>query len=410
MRLAAECTGVKRTTGQHPGGMVVVPKEYEIYQFTAVQHPADDLESDFTTTHFDFNSMHDILVKLDCLGHDDPTMMHELEKLTGVNFQEVPLDDPGVRSLFTSPAALGVTPEEILCNTGTYGVPEFGTGFVRGMLDDTQPSTMEELLRISGLSHGTDVWLGNAKDIIGEGIATLSECVCCRDDIMNYLIDRGVKPKLAFTTMESVRKGKGLKPEMEQAMVEADVPDWFMDSCRKIKYMFPKGHAVAYVTMALRVAWFKVHYPAAYYAAYFTVRGDGFDAATMLIDPETCRERIRAIRNMEKAGAKEKEIVTCLELALEMNMRGIRFLPVDLYRSDVKRFRIENGNIRCPFTSLSGLGENAAVPIVEARKQGEFLSVEDLRKRGRVGSGTIELLRAHGALEGLSETSQLSMF
>ncbi len=410
MRLAAECTGVKRTTGQHPGGMVVVPQEYDICEFTAVQHPADDLESDFTTTHFDFNSMHDILVKLDCLGHDDPTMMHELEKLTGVNFQEVPLDDPGVRSLFTSPAALGVTSEDILCNTGTYGVPEFGTEFVRGMLQDTQPCTMEELLRISGLSHGTDVWLGNAKDLINAGIATLSECVCCRDDIMNYLMDQGVKPKMAFTTMESVRKGKGLKPEMEQAMIEAGVPEWFMDSCRKIKYMFPKGHAVAYVTMSLRVAWFKLHEPLAYYCAYFTVRGDGFDAGTMILSPDTCRERIREIRAMDKPSAKDKEIATCLELVLEMNMRGIRFLPVDLYRSDVSSFLMEDGNIRCPFTSLSGLGANAAIPIVEARKQGEFLSVEDLRQRGKAGAGTIEMLRAHGALEGLSETSQISMF
>ena len=409
-RLALECTGVKRTTGQHPGGMVVVPLEYEIYDFTAVQHPADDLESDFTTTHFDFNSMHDILVKLDCLGHDDPTMMHELEKLTGINFQEVPLDDPGVRSLFTSPAALGVTEEDILCNTGTYGVPEFGTGFVRGMLEETEPCTMEELLRISGLSHGTDVWLGNAQEIIASKTATLSECVCCRDDIMNYLIDRGVKPKLAFTTMESVRKGKGLKPEMEEAMREADVPDWFMDSCKKIKYMFPKGHAVAYVTMSLRVAWFKLHEPLAYYCAYFTVRGDGFDAATMLISPETCRARLQDIRNMDKPTARDKEIATCLELVLEMNCRGIRFLPVDLYRSEVSTFVLEDGNIRCPFTSLPGLGESAAIPIVEARKEGPFLSIEDLRIRGRVGSAVIELLREHGSLEGMDETNQISMW
>ena len=409
-RLAGECTGVKRTTGQHPGGMVVVPKEYEIYEFTAVQHPADDLNSDFTTTHFDFNSMHDILVKLDCLGHDDPTMLHELEMLTGVNFKEVPLDDPGVRSLFTSPAALGVTEEEILCNTGTYGVPEFGTGFVRGMLQETRPSTMEELLRISGLSHGTDVWLDNAQTIISSGTATLSECVCCRDDIMNYLMDKGVAPKLSFVTMESVRKGKGLKPEMEQAMLEAGVPDWFMDSCRKIKYMFPKGHAVAYVTMSLRVAWFKLHEPLAYYCAYFTVRGDGFDSATMILSPETCRSRLQELRDMENPSARDKDTATCLELILEMNMRGIRFLPVDLYRSEVRRFVIEDGNIRCPFTSLSGLGESVAIPIVEARRQAPFLSVEDLRIRGKVGASAIEILRSQGALEGLSETSQLSMF
>ena len=409
-RLAMTCTGVKRTTGQHPGGMVVVPLEYEIYDFTAVQHPADDLESDFTTTHFDFNSMHDILVKLDCLGHDDPTMLHELEALTGIHFTDVPLDDPGVRSLFTSPEALGVTEKDILCNTGTYGVPEFGTGFVRGMLEETRPSTMEELLRISGLSHGTDVWLGNAQELIASGTATLSQCVCCRDDIMNYLIDRGVAPKLAFTTMESVRKGRGLKPEMEQAMEEKNVPDWFVSSCRKIKYMFPKGHAVAYVTMSLRVAWFKLHHPQAYYCAYFTVRGDGFDATTMILTPEEARKRITELRNMDAPSARDKDILTCLELALEMTCRGIRFLPVDLYRSDATRFLMEDGNIRCPFISLPGLGESAAMPILEARAAGPFLSVEDLGIRAHLGSSALEILRAHGALQGLSETNQISMF
>ena len=409
-RLALECTGVKRTTGQHPGGMVVVPLEYEIYDFTAVQHPADDLESDFTTTHFDFNSMHDILVKLDCLGHDDPTMLHELEILTGINFKDVPLDDPDVRSLFSSPEVLGVTSQDILCNTGTYGVPEFGTGFVRGMLEETKPHTMEELLRISGLSHGTDVWLGNAADLIASGTATLSECVCCRDDIMNYLIDKGVQPKLAFTTMESVRKGKGLKPEMEQAMIDQQVPDWFMDSCKKIKYMFPKGHAVAYVTMALRVAWFKVHHPLAYYCAYFTVRGDGFDATTMILSPDAARKKINEIRTMDKPTARDKDTATCLELVLEMNLRGIKFLPVDLYKSDVRRFLIEDGNIRCPFISLPGLGESVAVTIAEAREEGQFLSVEDLKKRGKAGSAVVDMLRAHGALDGLTETNQISMF
>ena len=409
-RLAMKCTGVKRTTGQHPGGMVVVPLEYEIYDFTAVQHPADDLESDFTTTHFDFNSMHDILVKLDCLGHDDPTMLHELEILTGINFKDVPLDDPDVRSLFSSPEVLGVTSEDILCNTGTYGVPEFGTGFVRGMLEETKPHTMEELLRISGLSHGTDVWLGNAQEIISSGTATLSECVCCRDDIMNYLIDKGVKPKLAFTTMESVRKGRGLKPEMEEAMIEKQVPDWFMDSCKKIKYMFPKGHAVAYVTMALRVAWFKVHHPLAYYCAYFTVRGDGFDATTMILSPEAARKRITEIRNMDNPTARDKDAATCLELVLEMNLRGIKFLPVDLYRSDVRRFLIEDGNIRCPFISLPGLGESVAAQIAEARSGGRFMSIEDLKNRGKAGSAVIDILRSHGALEGLTETNQISMF
>ncbi len=409
-RLVQGCMGVKRTTGQHPAGMVVVPKEYEIYQFTAVQHPADDPSAEFITTHFDFHSMHDILVKLDCLGHLDPTMIHELCQLTGVDFRDIPLDDPAVRSLFHSPEALGVTREQIDCTTGTFGIPEFGTGFVRGMLDDTHPSTMEELIRISGLSHGTDVWLGNAQEIIRSGTAKLNECVCCRDDIMNYLIDKGVEPKLAFTTMESVRKGKGLKPEMEQAMLDHDVAPWFIDSCKKIKYMFPKGHAVAYVTMALRIAWFKVHHPLAYYAAYFTVRGDGFNAATMIIDPDTCRAKIREIKDMENATAKDKDSQTALELVLEMNMRGFKFLPVDLYKSDVRKFLIEDGNLRCPFTSLGGLGESAAISIVAARDERPFLSIEDLKERGHVGNGVVDLLRTHGSLEGLSETSQMSMF
>ena len=410
-RLAAGCTGVKRTTGQHPGGMVVVPKEYEIYQFTAVQHPADDLDSDFTTTHYDFNSMHDILVKLDCLGHLDPTMMHMLKELTHIDYTAVPLDDWGVRSLFHSPEALGVKEEDILCTTGTYGVPEFGTGFVRGMLDDTQPSTMEELIRISGLSHGTDVWLGNAQDLVTSGTAKLSECVCCRDDIMNYLMDHGVAPKMAFTTMESVRKGKGLKPEMEQAMLDAHIPDWFMDSCKKIKYMFPKGHAVAYVTMSLRVAWFKLHYPNEFYASYFTIRGAGFDAMTMLIDPDTARARIREIRNSDSATGKEKEELPSLELVLEMNMRGIHFLHADLYKSEATVFTIEEpGKIRVPFSSLGGLGESAAYAIVEARKSGPFLSVEDLQNRSHISSSVIELLRTHGSLQQLPETSQVSMF
>ncbi len=409
-RLVQGCMGVKRTTGQHPAGMVVVPKEYEIYQFTAVQHPADDPSAEFITTHFDFHSMHDILVKLDCLGHLDPTMIHELCQLTDVDFRDIPLDDPAVRSLFHSPEALGVTREQIDCTTGTFGIPEFGTGFVRGMLDDTHPSTMEELIRISGLSHGTDVWLGNAQEIIRSGTAKLNECVCCRDDIMNYLIDKGVEPKLAFTTMESVRKGKGLKPEMEQAMLDHNVAPWFIDSCKKIKYMFPKGHAVAYVTMALRIAWFKVHHPLAYYAAYFTVRGDGFNAATMIIDPDTCRAKIREIKDMENATAKDKDSQTALELVLEMNMRGFKFLPVDLYKSDVRKFLIEDGNLRCPFTSLGGLGESAAISIVAARDERPFLSIEDLKERGHVGNGVVDLLRTHGSLEGLSETSQMSMF
>ncbi len=407
-RLVAGCVGVKRTTGQHPGGMVVLPRAYDICQFTAVQHPADDETSSIITTHYDFNSMHDILVKLDILGHDDPTMMHMLERITGVNYKEIPLDDPDVMSLFQSPKALGVTPEDIDCTTGTLGIPEFGTAFVRGMLDDTKPSTMEELIRISGLSHGTDVWLGNAKDLINSGTATLKECICCRDDIMNYLISKGVDSKMSFDTMESVRKGRGLKPEMEAAMAAANVPQWFVDSCKKIKYMFPKGHAVAYVTMALRVAWFKVHMPLAYYAAYFTIRATGFDAATMITTPEIVRARIKELDSMEKTTAKDKDSQNALEMVLEFLMRGFKFLPADLYKSDVKDFVMEDGCLRVPFTAIGGLGEAAAQGIVDARSE-PFLSVEDLKNRGKVSSAVVELLRSAGALDGMQDTNQVSM-
>ena len=408
-RLVAGCVGVKRTTGQHPGGMVVLPRAYDICQFTAIQHPADDNESSIITTHYDFNSMHDILVKLDILGHDDPTMMHMLERITGINYKTIPLDDKDVMSLFQGPEALGVTPEQINCTTGTLGLPEFGTAFVRGMLDETKPSTMEELIRISGLSHGTDVWLGNAKDLINSGTATLKECICTRDDIMNYLISKGVPAKISFDTMESVRKGRGLKPEMEAAMAEHNVPQWFVDSCKKIKYMFPKGHAVAYVTMALRVGWFKVHMPLAYYAAYFTIRATGFDAATMILPPELVRERLRECQeNDQKATAKEKDAQTALEMVLEFVMRGFRFLPADLYKSDVKDFTMEDGCLRVPFTAIGGLGEAAAQGIVDARSQ-PFLSVEDLKNRGHVSSAVVELLRAAGALEGLKDTNQVTL-
>ncbi len=410
-RLTQTLVGVKRTTGQHPAGMIVLPKEYEIYQFTAINRPADDVDSNTITTHYAFKSMHDILVKLDCLGHDDPTMIYYLEQLTGIPYTMVPLDDPEVRSLFSGPEALGVTKEDINCTTGTFGVPEFGTAFVRGMLDDTHPSTMEELVRISGLSHGTDVWLGNAKDLIESGTATLRECICCRDDIMNYLIKMGVKDKISFDTMESVRKGKGLKPEMESAMIEANVPKWFIESCEKIKYMFPKGHAVAYVTNALRIAWFKVHCPLAYYAAYFTVRGDGFDGSEMILEPDAAKEKIKELRANDKRTPADDEKITALELVLEMGMRGMRFLPVDLYKSKAKEFVIEDGGLRVPFSSLSGLGESAAEQIVAGRDSGgEFISVEDFRLRTHAGSSVIEALRAQGALAGIPESSQVSFF
>ena len=409
-RLAAGCMGVKRTTGQHPGGIVVLPKEFDICQFTAIQHPADDIEGDTLTTHYDFRSMHDILVKLDCLVHDDPTMMHRLEELTHVNFKEIPLDDPKVMSLFTSPDALGVTQEQIMSPTGTLGIPEFGTQFVQGMLLDTRPATMEELVRISGLSHGTDVWLGNAKDLIDSGTAKLPQCFCTRDDIMNFLISKGVPNKMSFDIMESVRKGKGLKPEMEQEMLAHDVPQWAIDSCKKIKYMFPRGHAVAYVTMGLRVAWYKVYRPLAYYAAYFTIRADGFDAGTMILSNASLRDRLKEYdAKDEKLNPKEKLEQNALHMILEMQERGIRLLPADLYHSDKKKFLPENGNLRCPYLSINGFPEAAADGLLEARNT-PFLSVEDLRMRAHLGASITDMLRAQGALEGLPETSQVDMF
>ena len=411
-RLAAGCVGVKRTTGQHPGGIVVLPKEYNICQFTAIQHPADDIDGDTLTTHYDFNSMHDILVKLDCLGHDDPTMMHRLEELTGVNFRSIPLDDPKVMSLFSCPDALGVTEEQIMCKTGTLGIPEFGTGFVQGMLMDTKPHTMEELVRISGLSHGTDVWLGNAKDLIDSGTARLPECFCTRDDIMNFLINQGLENKMSFDIMESVRKGKGLKPEMEAAMLEHSVPQWAIDSCKKIKYMFPRGHAVAYVTMGLRVAWYKVYRPLAYYAAYFTIRGDGFDAARMLLSSESLRDRLREFDSREeKLSVREKQEQNAYHMLLEMQQRGIRMLPVDLYKSDAKNFLPEGDDLRCPFTAINGFGDNAVQGILESRDPRKpYISVEDFRARAHVGQSVVEMLRGQGAFEGMPETSQVDLF
>ncbi|MHC1786235.1 MAG: PolC-type DNA polymerase III [Christensenellales bacterium] len=410
-RLALGCVGVKRTTGQHPGGIVVLPKAYDITQFTAVQHPADDQESGIITTHYDFRSMHDILVKLDILGHDDPTMIHMMERLTGVPYASVPLDDQRAMSLFLSPEALSLTSEDIDCPTGTLGVPEFGTPFVRQMLMDTRPTTMEELIRISGLSHGTNVWLGNAKDLIASGTATLRRCICTRDDIMNSLMDRGVPDKMAFDAMENVRKGKGLKPDMEAAMREHGVEDWFIDSCNKIAYMFPKGHAVAYVTMALRVAWYKVYHPLAYYAAYFTIRSSGFNGVTMLKPREYVRAMLRELNAMdqrEQTGAQRDEVVA-LEVVLEMLARGFRFLPPDLYRSDAREFLMENGALRVPFASLTGFGETAAQSIVEARME-PFVSIEDLKRRSKVTASGIDLLREAGALQGLSDSNQVDFF
>ncbi|MEA4898182.1 MAG: PolC-type DNA polymerase III [Eubacteriales bacterium] len=414
-RLAKGLTGVKRTTGQHPAGMVVLPMDYSIYQFTPIQRPADDQESSIITTHFDFSSMHDVLVKLDVLGHDDPTMLRKLQDLTGIAPQQVPLDDPAVferiLSLFTSPEALGVTAEQLGVATGTLGVPEFGTRFVRQMLMDTRPSTMEELIRISGLSHGTDVWLGNAQDIIRSGTATLRQCVCTRDDIMNQLMVWGVEDKMAFAIMEAVRKGKGLKPEMEKAMRAAGTPDWFIGCCKKIKYMFPKAHAVAYVMMALRIAYFKVFYPVEYYACYLRRNLGDFDALTMVTSLPVIRERLSDLNGLEKEEKAKKEgAISMLETLVELGERGIVVLPVSLYDSHPEDFLVlPERRILPPLTSLPGLGLAAAEALAGARADGPFISREDMVRR-KVPRSVVDLMAQAGALSGMPETSQVSLF
>ncbi|WP_294185943.1 PolC-type DNA polymerase III [uncultured Clostridium sp.] len=410
-RLTIGCTGIKRTTGQHPGGIMVVPSDNEIFNFTPIQRPADDPTSDVTTTHFDYHSISGRLLKLDILGHDDPTMIRMLQDLTGVDPKTIPLNDKKVISLFTSPDALGVTKEELGCEVGSYGLPEFGTKFVRGMLVDTQPKSFADLVRISGLSHGTDVWLNNAQYFIKEGYTTLKDCISTRDDIMVYLMYAGVPPKMAFTIMESVRKGKGLTEEFEKTMKENNVPDWYIESCKRIKYMFPKGHAVAYVMMAVRIAYFKVYYPEAYYATYFTVRADDFDADLICKGAGAIKAKLDELYALgNKVTAKDKGLITVLELSYELYARGLNFKKVDLYISEATKFTIEEDGIRPPISALQGVGENAAKSIVEARKNGEFISKEDLRLRSKVSKTVIETLSNHGCLEGMSETNQLSLF
>jgi len=412
-RLVKGCTGVKRTTGQHPGGIMIVPRDKEIYDFSPIQRPADDPESETITTHFDYNFLHGSILKLDILGHTVPTTIRMLQDLTGVEPTKIPLDDKKTMQLFNSTEPLGVTPEDIGSPVGTFGIPEFGTDFAIGMLVDTKPKTFSDLIRLSGLSHGTDVWRGNAQDIIRNNIATLSECICCRDDIMLYLKYNGLDPKMSFKIMEDVRKGKGLKPEYEQAMRENNIPEWYIESCKKIKYMFPKAHAAAYVMMAFRIAWFKVYYPEAFYATYFTVSVDDFDAEIMTHGRDRVINKLRELERKQKDNTisqKEKSMITMLEVVNEMYARGINLLPVDLYHSDALKFQVTKDGIRPPFVALPGLGGAAAQNIAEARKQGEFLSIDDLRIRGKVGKGVLEILQNHGCLEGLPESNQLSFF
>ncbi|ATY84991.1 PolC-type DNA polymerase III [Kyrpidia spormannii] len=411
-RLVQGCTGIKRTTGQHPGGLMVVPSNKEIFDFCPIQFPADDKTAGTRTTHFDYHSIHDNLLKLDLLGHDDPTVIRMLQDLTGVAPKEIPVDDPDTMSIFSGTEVLGVTPEQIRSTVGTYGIPEFGTKFVRQMLEDTKPKTFAELVRISGLSHGTDVWLNNAQDLIRSGTARLSEVISTRDDIMVYLIQKGLEPVQAFRIMESVRKGKGLTPEDEATMKEHGVPDWYIASCKKIKYMFPKAHATAYVLMAVRIAYFKVHDPLAFYATYFTVRADDFDLQLVLQGPDVVLRRIEAVEAKgSQATAKEKSLLTVLEVALEMMRRGFRFGPLDLYRSDATRFLPDGeGTLIPPFSAVAGIGESAARNVAAAREEGEFLSVQDLQERARLSRPVVELLEQMGCLKDLPQTNQLSLF
>ncbi|MEE1313938.1 MAG: PolC-type DNA polymerase III [Lachnospiraceae bacterium] len=410
-RIAAGCTGVKRTTGQHPGGIIVVPHGREIYEFTAIQHPANDINSPIVTTHFEYHSIDHNLLKLDILGHDDPTMIRYLEDLTGIKATTVALDDPDVMSLFHSTKALGIEPEDIGgIPLGSLGVPEFGTDFVIQMLIDTKPKSFSDLIRISGLSHGTDVWLGNAQALIEEGKAEISSCICTRDDIMTYLINRGMEKGLSFTIMESVRKGKGLKPEWEEEMKKYDVPDWYIWSCKKIKYMFPKAHAAAYVMMAWRIAWYKVFHPLAYYAAFFSIRASAFSYELMCFGKEKLEEHLNALLKMPKdqTTKKEQDLIRDMRIVQEMYARGFEFMPLDVYRAKDKYFQIIDGKLMPSFSSIDGMGEKAAEQAMIAAQDGSYTSIENFRDRTKVSKTIADKMKELGILKDLPESDQLT--
>ncbi len=410
-RLASGATGVKRTTGQHPAGIIIVPDDMEIYDFTPVQYPADDQTAAWETTHFDFHSIHDNILKMDILGHDDPTMIRALQDLSGIDPQSIPMDDPGVMSLFSSPDALGVTEEQIYSKTGTLGLPEFGTRFVRGMLEDTHPKNYSQLLQISGLSHGTGVWLDNAQELIKNGTATIANVIGCRDNIMTDLIHYGLDSETSFQVMEHVRKGKGIPEEWQEKMTEVGVPQWYLDSCLKIKYMFPRAHAAAYVLMALRIAYFKVYFPLVYYAAFFSVRADDFDVVAMSHGKDAVKQAMKAITSKgNDASAKEKSLLTILELANEMLERGFKFKMVDIDRSDATDWLIDGDTLIAPFRAVPGLGVSVAKQIVAAREEKPFLSKQDLSERGKVSKTLIEFMSANHVLDGLPDKNQLSLF
>ena len=411
-RIVQGCTGIRRTTGQHPGGIIVLPMGHEIYQFTPVQHPANDMTTDTITTHFDYHSIDHNLLKLDILGHDDPTMIRMLEDLTGIDAKKIPLDEPKVMSLFSSTEALGIQPEDIGgCPLGSLGIPEFGTDFVIQMLVDTQPSCFSDLIRISGLSHGTDVWLGNAQKLIQEGKATISTAICTRDDIMTYLIRMGLDSELSFTIMESVRKGKGVKPEWEEEMLKHDVPDWYIWSCKTIKYMFPKAHAAAYVMMAYRIAYCKVYHPLAYYAAFFSIRASAFSYEIMCQGRDKLEYYLADYRKRaDTLTKKEQDQIRDMKIVQEMYARGFEFMKIDLYQARAKEFQIIGGKLMPSFASIDGLGDKAADTLVEAAKDGTFLSKDDLRTRAKLSKTIVDLMEELGIIEGLPESNQLSLF
>lgn len=413
-RIVQGCTGVRRTTGQHPGGIIVLPYGEEIYKFTPIQHPANDMTVKTITTHFDYHSIDHNLLKLDILGHDDPTMIRMLEDLTGLDATTIPLDNKEVMSLFKSTEALGITPEDIGgCQLGALGIPEFGTDFAMQMLIDTQPKTFSDLVRIAGLSHGTDVWLGNAQTLIKEGKATISTAICTRDDIMTYLIGKGMDKELSFTIMESVRKGKGLKPEWEQAMIEAEVPDWYIWSCKKIKYMFPKAHAAAYVMMAWRIAYYKVFYPQAFYAAFFSIRASSFNYELMCQGRDKLEYFLAEYRKKKESGTitpKEEDAIKDMRIVQEMYARGLEFLPIDLYKSKATKFQVIDGKLLPSFSTIDGMGDKAAEAVVDAAKDGPFLSKDDFRIRTKVSKTVIDLMSDLGLFGDLPETNQLSLF